>query len=117
MRASLRLLRLVWLAPFAAACGNPNEAASNCLEQQCPVGTAPALESEIRQAIDLDVAFDPVTYSGELAYKSVGEGSCALDCLTIEPCDEGTFPVITETCFTCGLVNPETGSVEQGACQ
>lgn len=106
---------LVALFALFVAC-DPNAAAENCLEVTCPVGTAPALSSELKSAIDLDLAFDPVTYAGELGFKTVGEGSCALQCLTIEPCDEGTFPVITEGCFTCGLVNAESGEVDQGSC-
>lgn len=109
-------MRAVALLLLAAACGDTNQAASNCLDVMCPVGTAPRLESELSEAIDLDVAFDPVTYAGEVAFKRVGEGSCEILCATIEPCDEGTFPVITEDCFTCGFVDSVSGGVDQGSC-
>jgi len=100
---------------LAVACGNPNLAAQEC-DEECPIGTAIAKSAEITEAIDLDLGVDPSTYAGELAFKRVGEGSCEMECITIEPCDEGTFPVITEDCFTCGLVSAETGEVNQGSC-
>ena len=102
---------------LVAFCGCKNaEIASECDATDCPVGTAPAEDRDLSSAIDLDAAFDPVTYAGELAFKHVGEGSCSLTCVTIEPCDEHTFPVITTTCFTCGFVNASTGEVDQGSC-
>lgn len=108
----MRLLVLLTLA----ACGNPQKTAEACGEQECPVGTAFYESREVVEGIEIDASFDPKTYAGELAFKRMGEGSCEYYCQTIEPCDEGTFPVITEDCFTCGVVNPETGEVSQGVC-
>lgn len=97
------------------ACG-ARKIAEECDASVCPVGTAPAESRALEGAIDLDLAFDPTTYAGEVAFKEISNGSCSVLCATIEPCDEGTFPVITEDCFTCGVVDETTGEVNQGSC-
>lgn len=108
-------MRFLPLVLLAVACGNPNKALEAC-DEVCPAGTAPAVAAEVSEAFDLDIGADPATYSGELAFSRVGEGACEQFCLTIQPCPEDTFPVITTECFTCGLINPESGAVDQGSC-
>ena len=91
------------------------EGAKACGDQECPVGTAFAEFRSVREGFELDVGFDPKTYSGEVAFKNFGEGECTYTCETINACPVDTFPVIREDCFTCGVVNAN-GEVVQGAC-
>lgn len=111
----MRVVQLVAVATLFG-CGNPQKTAESCGLQECPVGTLFYESREVVEGIDIAAAYDPATYSGELAFSRVGEGRCEYYCQTMEPCDEGTFPVITEDCFTCGVVNQESGDVSQGVC-
>lgn len=88
---------------------------SDCGAQECPVGTAFSEYRADREGFDLSAGLDPATYSGEVAFSTFGESECAYQCETINPCPADTFPVITETCFTCGLITAD-GEVAQGSC-
>lgn len=113
----MNTLRLLVLLPFPSlfACGAEN-VANSCGAQECPVGTAFSEYRAVREGFDLDVAADPATYSGEVAFSTFGEGECLYQCETINPCPEDTFPVITADCFTCGAITSD-GDVAQGSCE
>ena len=104
---------------LGAACTDPiqsaEDIANSCGKQDCPVGTAFREIREVQGGYDISAGFDPSTYSADGAFQSMGSGSCSYACEVINPCPEKTFPVITQTCFTCGVVN-SAGDVAQGAC-
>ena len=108
--------RFALLALVLFACNKDSKLnESDCGTQECPVGTAFAEYRADRQGFDLQAGLDPTTYSGEVAFSTFGESECAYQCETINPCPNGTFPVITDSCFTCGVVTPD-GQVAQGDC-
>ena len=103
-----------------AACGNvsevdPNAAAAQCGQYECPVGTAPKELRQVKGGYDISGGLDLTAYSAEGAYSVFGEGNCEYACELLDPCDEGTFPVITKDCFTCGVLNA-SGQAVQGNC-
>ena len=102
---------------YISACGDPKagDIASQCGEKTCPVGTTYEEYRSMRDGYDIDLAVDPTTYSGELAFKNFEEGECKWTCVLIQGCPEGTFPVISEDCFTCGAITDD-GQVLQGSC-
>ena len=113
-----------WLVPLllllSTACkegpgSRAEDIAESCGDQECPVGTAFAEYREIRSGFELGVGLDPKSYSGEVAFQNFGEGSCTYTCETINACPDGTFPVISADCFTCGAVTDD-GEVAQGDC-
>lgn len=110
MRALLVLVVLVGCKP-----ADKNAAAESCGEQGCPVGTAWEEYRAVREGFEVSAGADPKSYGGEVAFKHFGEGECAWTCVTINACPDTTFPVITESCFTCGTVNAQ-GEVVQGTC-
>lgn len=103
-----------------SACGeDPIDAAESvagsCGEQACPVGTAFKESRSITAGYDISGGIDPAEYQAEGAFARFGEGECEYACEVIQACPEGTFPVITADCFTCGVLNAE-GEVQQGSC-
>ncbi len=119
MSSKLTLAHTVLLATAVVALGACNKDSKlneqDCGSQECPVGTAFAEYRADRAGFDLSAGADPKTYSGEVAFSTFGESECTYQCTTINPCPDSTFPVITNSCFTCGLLNAE-GEVAQGEC-
>lgn len=108
---------LLGAALVLAACNKDSKLnQADCGAQECPVGTAFSEYRADREGFDLDAGANPATYSGEVAFSTFGESECTYQCETINPCPEGTFPVITATCFTCGVITAE-GDVAQGSCE
>jgi hypothetical protein len=114
------LIVLVALSVTAGGCGDPGEdakeVASSCKNQSCPAGTAQTNKASVQGSSDISGGYDPATYKAEGAYKRMGSGSCEYICQVFSPCPDSTFPVITQTCFTCGLILPD-GTIGQGMCQ
>jgi hypothetical protein len=119
--------RLLVLACFLAsaslgalsACDNGTEAAGECGDQECPVGTAFYQSANSMLSYDISLGFNPATYEADGAFASFGSGSCEYYCSVIAPCPDGTFPVITADCFTCGIIdydNEGNPTVQQGDC-
>jgi len=102
-----------------AGCGDPGadavEGAKSCGQQRCPVGTAPHESRGVTSGSDISGGYDPATYKAEGAYKRMGSGNCEYICQVTQACPNGTFPVITEACFTCAAIASD-GKVGQGAC-
>lgn len=119
----------VWNLPLSIACisallaswscGDPatkaGETASACGRRECPSGTRPEETRSLDASNDISGGYDPATYKAEGSFKRSGSGSCEYACVVIQPCPEGTFPIIGEECFTCGNIL-ENGMVDQGAC-
>lgn len=95
---------------------DPNEAAAMCGDYVCPIGTAPRELRQVEGGYEIGASIDVTKYQADGAYKVFGEGSCEYACEVMQPCNEGTFPVITKDCFTCGTMNAQ-GQVVQGACE
>jgi hypothetical protein len=68
-----------------------------------------------RSGYDVNLGWDPAYKDAEVLFKSFSDGECKWACVVIQECPADTFPVITEDCFTCGLVNDE-GEVVQAEC-
>jgi hypothetical protein len=119
----------VWNLPVSIACisallaswscGDPatkaGETASACGRRECPSGTRPEETRSLDASNDISGGYDPATYKAEGSFKRSGSGSCEYACVVIQPCPNGTFPIIGEDCFTCGNIK-EDGTVDQGAC-
>ncbi len=90
--------------------------AEACGEQKCPVGTAQEERASVTSGTDISGGYDPATYKAEGAYSRMGTGSCEYICRVIQACPDGFFPVITETCFTCGAILPDN-TVDKATCQ
>lgn len=88
---------------------------SPCAPPSCPAGTRPVALSASKNAIDVSTYASPRTWSGGIGYKTFGERSCQVACVATQACPAGTFPVITQNCFTCGQVVGD--GVKQGACR
>ncbi len=82
---------------------------------ECPVGTILVGSISSKGGSDVSGGYDPSSYVAEGAYTPVGDVSCDWGCEVIAPCPEGQFPVITDDCYTCGLID-EDGEVVTGAC-
>ncbi len=68
---------------------------------------------------DVSAGFNPATYDADGAFASFGMGDCEYYCSVIQACPEDTFPVITEDCFTCGVVTYDSAGepvISQGNC-
>lgn len=107
------------LAGFAtsfavAACAKPL-GPETCGDRACPAGTYHDNYSANRTGFDLSATADVKTYSGGVAFKNMGEGECRFTCVLMQPCPEGSVPVMTETCATCAVV--VDGELQQAACQ
>ena len=115
----LRVLALATVFVVSAAttiaCSDGTEAAALCGAQECPVGTAFSETRTSAMTYDISGGFDPLTYDAEGSFKSFGTGSCEFFCSVIQACPDGTFPVITKSCFTCGILIDE-GDIAQGDC-
>lgn len=116
----LACLLLVCAVAAVGGCTDPVDAAQNvaeaCGDQPCPVGTAFTEIRSISAGYDIGLGYDPASYSASGAFKRFGEGDCEYACQVINACPDGTFPVITADCFTCGTLNA-AGEVQQGTCQ
>lgn len=102
------------------ACSNvaevdPNAAAAQCGQYECPVGTAPKELRQVSGGTNITGGIDLTAYAAEGAYSVFGEGSCEYACELIQGCNGETFPIITKDCFTCGTVNA-SGQAVQGSC-
>ncbi len=119
-RKVLAAVAVVGGALALPGCGDPGadavEVAKACGQQRCPVGTALRESRSVTTGSDISGGYDPVTYKADGAYKRLGSGQCEYICQLIQPCPDGTFPVITEDCFTCGAIG-SGGAVAQGACK
>ena len=112
------LLTLSFGPLLLSACSEPADeaalVASSCGSRECPAGTTVRESRSLDASDDISAGYDPATYSGEGAYKRYGSGSCEYACEVNQPCPEGTFPVITKSCFTCGAITSE--GIAQGTC-
>lgn len=106
------------LAVSALGCSDPVAAAADvagsCGKQTCPAGTTPKESRTLSASNDVSAGYNPATYSADGAYKRYGSGSCEYACEVDQPCPANTFPVITQSCFTCGAVTSD--GIAQGAC-
>lgn len=119
----------VWNLPLSIACisallaswscGDPatkaGETASSCGKRSCPSGTRPEETRSLDASNDIGGGYDPATYKAEGSFKRSGSGACEYACVVIQPCPDGTFPIIGEECFTCGNILDD-GTVDQGVC-
>lgn len=96
-----------------AACAKPL-GPETCGERACPAGTFHENYSANRVGFEVDTNVDVKTYSGGVAFRNMGSGECRFTCVLMQPCPEGTFPVMTEECATCAVV--VDGELKQGAC-
>ena len=107
------------LALVAGGCGDSVEEAGNvaesCGERACPNGTAFSEKRSFRGGTDVSAGVDVTQSSGEGAFASFGEGDCEYVCQAIQDCPATTFPIITQTCFTCGVILPND-TVDRGGC-
>jgi hypothetical protein len=104
---------------LAVACSDGTEAAALCGMQECPVGTSFSESRTSMMTYDIALGFNAMTYDADGAFKSFGSGSCEYFCGVIQACPEDTFPVITDSCFTCGTVTYDSAGepvVSQGNC-
>ncbi len=113
---------LTMAASLSTGCGDPIEEAADvakaCGDQPCPAGTSPKELREVQGSFEIGVggSGDLTGYSAEGTFSRFGEGSCEYACQVIQPCPDTTFPVITMTCFTCGMFDVGSGTVLQGSC-
>ena len=107
---------LIPLTAFALACGGSGGGATDiCGVLSCPAGTTPVASASEASGTAIEGSLDPTSWSGGLAYRQFGEGECSLTCETIQACPEGSWPVISASCFTCASLDSE-GNVVQAAC-
>jgi hypothetical protein len=101
-----------------SACSDPIQAAEDiaraCGDQPCPVGTTFRERRDISSGHDISAGFDPATCEAGGAFRSTGTGACEPARVGIDPCPWNTFPVVTDACFTCGVVS-SAGEVAPGA--
>lgn len=114
----LSLFASLSLMVVTGGCGsdagdNAVEVAKACGQQKCPTGTAFAEKRAVTTGSDISGGFNPATYSADGAYKRFGTGECEYVCSVIQACPMGTFPFITETCFTCAAIAADGMTVVQ----
>ena len=103
------------------ACDTTNKgmaAASGCDGAACPVGTS-LEEARSVSSTERDVSDGAGPSGGESGGKGfslMSEGSCSYACVADSPCPTGTWPVITEDCFTCALLDSD-GQVIESECE
>lgn len=112
-------MRLWFIIALVAGCGEEIEAAKevaqSCGQQTCPAGTAQRESRGFSGGTDISGGVDPDNYSADGAFARFGKGECEYVCEVINPCPDGTFPVLTTECFTCGTLDAED-NVKQGSC-
>ena len=88
-----------------------DEVDPDCGDAECPVGTAYDVYHKDREGINVTVSGSHTSATsvskGQVAYKNYGEGECRYTCVAISECPEDTWPVITEDCFTCALLDDD----------
>lgn len=116
-RGPVMRLVLFSLTLSTAAClgVDATETSGQCMARECPAGTAPKELREVSGSYDIGLGFDPLSYKAEGAFKTFGEGKCEYACQLIQACPDRTFPVMTQACFTCGVLT-SSNTVAQGSC-
>lgn len=103
------------LAVLLTSCGGGAEVAASCGTFACPAGTAPVATASASQGFDVSGSVDPEAYDGGVAIRYFGFGACSYACEAYAACPSGTWPVLTQSCFTCATVNDD-GEAVQGSC-
>jgi hypothetical protein len=103
-----------WLS--GCAIDEAGDVARSCDDQECPVGTQFRQKANFSGGFDVSGGYNGTTRSGSGAYAQFGEGDCEYICEAIQDCPESTFPIITETCFTCGVILADD-TVDRGNCE
>ena len=95
-------------------CGQPEDCGK---VESCPVGTVVEAYSQYREGLEIngDVSSTAGLYDGGVAFRHFESGTCEWACVAIQECEPPAFPIITEDCFTCGLMSEE-GEVVQPEC-
>ena len=120
MKDLFRFTVIAFGVVFTIACKvDGGDADADCGDQVCPAGTAFEVYAESRVGINLTASGSAGidgNASGQLGYANYGEGECRYSCVAFAACPDGTWPVISNECYTCALLddNGEVTSVECG---
>lgn len=99
-------------------CSDEAVVATECGKQVCPTGTGVVEKRSIEggKGYDVSQGFDPATFdSKETAYLTFDKGECEYACSPLQACPDGTFPIITNDCFTCGAIIGD--EIKQAVCR
>ncbi len=104
----------------ATGCSDPVAGAQNvamsCGERPCPTGTTFHESRSFSGGTDVSAGYMPGTNTVSGAFSRFGMGDCEYICSAIQDCPMDTFPVISDSCFTCAAILP-SGELGQAMCQ